>query len=381
MSDERTSKAGSSNASDHALAEALAKRTLELCRIPSVIGDEKRLADHVEEWARGLYPSDEIFRINHTLVLGRVPQVKNADRPVVALFGHLDTVPPHPGDEPEPRWEPGEEGGRIVGLGSSDMKSGVAVMQFLVERVERRSLPFELLLVLYEREEGPYAENGLGPLFEALPHLANVDFAVCLEPSDNAIQMGCCGALHAMLTFHGRSAHSARPWQGENAIHKAGSLLVDLQAREPVEVDLGGLRFREVMSATLAQGGRARNVIPEKFTLNLNYRFAPGKSVEEAQEDVRRFVGDRAGVEFTDLAPSGAVVADHPLFRRLLESTGAVVEGKQAWTDVGRLSSLGIPAVNFGPGAGSQAHQANEWVSVRSILESYRHFERFLFGS
>lgn len=379
---------------DAALAETLARRTLELCRIPSVIGQEKDLADHVESWARHLFPAEEIFRIGHTLVLGRVPAVKNGDRPVVALFGHLDTVPPHPGDDAEARWEPDDDGGRVVGLGSSDMKSGLAVMQLLAERLaerlverrvegsaerpNRRTLPFDLLLVLYEREEGPYAENGLEPLFEALPEIGNVDFAICLEPSDNTIQMGCCGALHALLTFHGKSAHSARPWQGENAIHKAGSVLSELHARAPVEVELGGLRFREVMSATLAEGGRARNVVPERFTLNLNYRFAPGKSLEEAQEEVLRFVAGRATVEFTDLAPSGAVVADHPLFQRLLERTGVSVEGKQAWTDVGRLSSLGIPAVNFGPGSGAQAHQANEWVRVKSIVESYRHFERFL---
>lgn len=411
---------------DRQLATILAERTMKLCRIDSVIGEEKALADHMEEWSRSVFSAEEIYRHSHSLVLGstrglrvkyqQMDRVSStiskskaktlteegdqsqesvgvkefssrdgdspassgiSERPVVALFGHLDTVPPHPGDA-APRWEPGEDFGKVVGLGSSDMKSGLAVMQLLAENFYGRTADFDLLFIFYEREEGPYLENGLGPLFDELPFLKAIDFAICLEPSDNAVQMGCCGALHAKIQFSGKSAHSARPWQGENAIHKAGPLLAKLLSKQPVEIKKGDLLFREVMSVTLAEGGRARNVIPERFSLNLNYRFAPGKSLEAAKDDVLRLVDGSAEVEFTDLAPSGAVVGEDPIAERLLERTGAKVEAKQAWTDVGRLSSLGIPAVNFGPGNSAQAHQAGEWVSVSNIIQGYRMFERFL---
>jgi succinyl-diaminopimelate desuccinylase len=357
------------------LRELLAARTLELCRVASVIGEEGALADHVEAWARAWFPPDEIHRLSHTLVLGRVPAAMGDSRPTVALFGHLDTVPPHPGDQP-----PRREGDEVIGLGSSDMKGGLALMQLAAERVNRVRSPYNLVFVFYEREEGPYAENGLGPLFEARPELASVDFALCLEPSDNTVQMGCCGALHATLEFEGRSAHSARPWQGENAIHKAGALLARLHARAPARVERQGLEFFEVMSATLANGGRARNVVPERFTLNLNYRFAPGKSVSEAQADVREFVGDAARVTFTDLSPSGPVFLDHPLVQAFLASTRARVEPKQAWTDVARLAAHGVPAVNFGPGHTAQAHQANERISLENLAVGWRLLRGFLAG-
>ena len=354
---------------DRELAERLAARTLELCRIPSVIGNERAIADHLETWARAHFPAELVDRVGHTLVLGRLDE----GRQNVGLFGHLDTVPPHANDA-----EPQREGDRVVGLGASDMKGGLGLMQLLVEEGALERTPFNVLFVMYEREEGPYLENGLGPLFEQRPQLEKLAFALCLEPSDNAIQMGCCGALHATLTFEGQSAHSARPWQGENAIHKAGPLLTRLRDRAPVEVEVQGFRFREVMTATLASGGRARNVVPDAFTLNLNYRFAPTRSLDDAQAEVLRFVGGEAKVAFTDLAPAGPVFAEHPLLARLRQTTGAPIESKQAWTDVARLGLHGIPAVNFGPGHGAQAHQAHEHVELASLVRGYRLLERFL---
>jgi succinyl-diaminopimelate desuccinylase len=351
-------------------AETLAARTLEFCRIPSVIGHEAAIADALERWGRSWFTPGEIHRVGHTLVFGR-PAIDS--RPSIGLFGHHDTVPAHPADGP-----PRREGDQIIGLGSSDMKCGLAVMQLLAERLTRAALPFNVVYVMYEREEGPYLENGLGPLFEARPDLAKLDFALCLEPSDNTIQMGCCGSIHAQVLFSGRSAHSARPWQGENAIHKAGPFLTRLLELQPLDVVVQGYTFREVMNVTLASGGRARNVIPETMTLNLNYRFAPHRTLEEAKEEVRRVVGDGATIDFTDLAPAGPVFADHPLLKRLVERTGATVESKQAWTDVARLGLAGIPAVNFGPGASSQAHQAGEWVSIQSIARGYELLRKFL---
>jgi succinyl-diaminopimelate desuccinylase len=258
------------------------------------------------------------------------------------------------------------------------MKSGLVVMQALAGRLRRSTLPFNLVFVLYDREEGPYVENGLGPVFEARRDLEGIDFAICLEPSDNVIQMGCCGSIQAQIQFTGKSAHSARPWQGENAIHKAGPLLSKLLALQPVDVDVAGFHFREVMNVTLASGGRARNIIPEALTLNLNYRFAPIRSLDEAKEEVRRLVGTEATITFTDLAPAGKVFADHPLLRRLVERTGSKIESKQAWTDVARLGLHGISAVNFGPGAGAQAHQAGERVAIEQIRACYLAMEKFL---
>jgi succinyl-diaminopimelate desuccinylase len=350
-------------------ADALARTTLALCAIASPTGAEAALAEHVEGWAERLWTPAERVRVGHSFVLGR----RQDARPTVALVGHLDTVPAHP-DTGVPR----REGDRLVGTGASDMKGGLAVMMALAEALPRETLPVNLMLVLYEREEGPYTESGLGPLFERVPELGRARFAVALEPTDGVVQVGCVGSLHATLRFRGKAAHAARPWQGRNALHLAGPVLADLLALAPRDVDCDGFVFREVLTATLGQGGRARNVVPDLFTLNVNVRFAPGRTAEGAEEDVRRLVAGRAEVEVTDRSPSAAVCATNPFFHRLVRASGRPATAKQAWTDVARLAQWGVEAVNFGPGETAQAHQAGESASVSELGAAYNALAAFL---
>jgi succinyl-diaminopimelate desuccinylase len=341
----------------------LAERALALCAIRSPIGEEAEIAQYVARETGG-------ERIGNAVVLGRVGPA----RPAVILAGHLDTVPLQPGDFPARR-----SGGRIHGRGASDMKGALAVMIELWNRLDRDKLPVELVEIFYDREEGPYEQNGLSPLFAKRPDLRKAALALCLEPTDLALQIGCCGSLHATLTFRGRSAHSARPWQGENAVHKAGPLLTDLRQRPPREVRFGELTYREVMSVTRIEGFTGRNVVPARCDLNLNFRFAPGRSADEAAAEVEA-LARRFGAEcvVTDRAPSGPVIFDNPLLQEFRASTAVPVEAKQAWTDVAQLAQLGIPAANFGPGEQAQAHQQGESCSEESLAKAYRMLEKFL---
>ncbi|MGC4120887.1 MAG: succinyl-diaminopimelate desuccinylase [Myxococcales bacterium] len=351
-----------------ALATRLAERTLELCRIPSVTGDEKLIADHVEAWARARF-GQNVLRIGHSIVAGKLDD----PRPTILLVGHLDTVPAHPGEKPARI-----EGDQVFGLGSSDMKSGDAVMMALAEDLELAKLPCNLALVFYDREEGPFAENGLGPVLEQVPQLKKSALAFALESTDGEVQVGCVGSLQAKVTFRGKSAHSARPWQGENAIHKSAPFLAEMAARQRRRVEIDGYEFFEVASLTLASAGRARNIVPETFELNLNYRFAPGKSEAQAEQEVREMVAGRADVEIVDRAMAGRVCAGNPHLKRFLAVTGAKSSSKQAWTDVARLAAVGIDAVNFGPGLTSQAHQAGEHVGMDGLEDAYLKLRKFL---
>ena len=348
----------------------LAELTLGLCRIPSVTGDEKAIADRVEALCRSRFGA-EVRRIGNGLVAGRVDPA----RQTLLLVGHLDTVPPHPGDGAARI-----EGDRVVGLGASDMKGGDAVMLALAQDLDLARLPVGLVLAFYDREEGPYDQNGLGAVLAAVPELKACKLALCLEGTDNQAQAGCVGSLQAHITFRGKSAHSARPWQGENAIHKAAPLLAELAARPRTRVKVDGLEFFEVVSATLARGGRAPNVVPDSFQLNLNWRFAPGKSLATAEQELRALVAGRAEVEVVDRAPAGRVCAGNALLRRLLDQ-GVELAPKQAWTDVARLTEAGIDAVNFGPGLTSQAHQAGEFVTIASLVRAYRLLRAVLEGA
>jgi succinyl-diaminopimelate desuccinylase len=341
---------------DH--ADRLADLTLWLCAIPSVTGNEADCARFVAGTLESAGLTVE--RIGASIL------VRTVERPRVVLFGHTDTVPPKPSDGP-----PRREGSRIIGLGASDMKGGLAVMLALA--VDRAPGGF----VFYDREEGPWAESGLGEVLERAAWLREAELAFCLEPSDNVVQVGCMGSLHARVTFRGRAAHSARPWQGDNAIHRAAPLLARLAEQPPLDVVVDGHLFREVLSATMAEGGSARNVIPDRFSLNLNYRFSPARSLAQAEDEVRALAGG-ADVEIVERAPSGRVVTDNVLLRRFLALNGNEVRAKQAWTDVARLTAAGLDAVNLGPGLAAQAHQAGEYADAALLATGYRQFASFL---
>jgi len=201
-----------------------------------------------------------------------------------------------------------------------------------------------------------------------------------LEPSDNKLQLGCGGSIHAAVRFRGRTSHSARPWQGENAIQKSAALLSRLSSLEPQRDEQDGLVWQNVFSATLASGGRARNIVPDLFELNVNHRFGPGTSVERARQNVLDLVAGEAEVELVDVSPSAPPLRHHPLVAALADSGVAAVEPKQAWTDVARFASLGIPAVNFGPGVQAQAHQKNEWTLLPPLEVGLAVLDRWLSG-
>lgn len=334
----------------------LAETLLWLCRVPSPIGEERALCDQIAARLEKTALAGPIRRYGDSLV---VPVSRGNQGPHVVLGGHLDVV------RTEHDAPPRIEGDRLYGPGAADMKSGLTLMLDLVEH--GRVPGVNLTLVFYAREEGPFADNELGPVLERDPELRTADLAVMLEPSDNKLQLGCGGSIHASARFRGRTAHSARPWQGENAIHKAADLLRRLGALEPETQIIDGLEWKSVISATLANGGRARNVIPDEFELNLNHRFGPATSVEAAKARLIDLVQGEAELEFTDVSPSAPPMRTNPLVVALAESGVAAVEPKQAWTDVARFALLGVPAVNFGPGVQAQAHQRNEWTLISQL--------------
>jgi succinyl-diaminopimelate desuccinylase len=337
------------------LSGRLVARTLSLCRVQSPIGQEDALCTELQQWAEQLYGAERVTRLGNSLVV----RGDEGNRP--ALAGHLDTVPFFTGDG-----APRVVGERIHGKGASDMKGGLAVALTLCETLPEGHRP---TLLLYEREEGPYDQNGLGKLFDA-GLVPAMPLAVCLEPTDGMLQLGCLGSLHATLRFTGRSAHSARPWEGKNAIHAGAEVLGRLAALAPREVVIDDLSFREVAQVTRASGGTARNVLPDAFELNLNYRFAPGRSLEAAQEEVRQLAAGADEILFTDLSPSGPTCRSNPFVQRLL-ALGPAAGAKQAWTDVARFGAQGIDAINFGPGQPAQAHQVDEWCEIPALSRAH----------
>jgi succinyl-diaminopimelate desuccinylase len=331
-----------------ALADRLAARTLELIDIPSESRDEARLAAHVA----GLLGATD---------LGDTCLLVRRGAPVL-LAGHLDTVPAQGN-------VPGRvDGDRVHGLGASDMKGALAVMIELA----LAGAPFDCLF--FGREELPGAYSALAPLLER-ERLA-YELVVMMEPTANELHAGCVGNVNATWTFHGRSGHSARPWDAVNAIHAAAPAIASLAAFEREEHVFDGLTFYEVASVTEIRGGIAQNVIPDRVDCHVNYRFAPGRTPADAEARLRELCP--GGVLTIDsLAPSGPVATRNPRARALVAAGGLLVAPKQAWTPVAEFGQAGLDAVNFGPGAPSQAHARGEWVEIAALERCYRVLEAF----
>ncbi len=330
----------------------LAAETLALVRIASESGDESAIADHVMRLLRTSGPRF-LRRHGNAIVAG-----VGSDNPPIVLGGHLDTVPEN--DHPDPAIA----GDQVVGLGTSDMKGALAVMLALAKRPPSGSA---FGLVFYDQEEVAYARNGLRPLFDSEPWLGEVKAAVLMEPTDNTLELGCLGALHAKATVRGVAAHSARPWLGENAIHRGATLIrriAEQGVREHVD---GPATYREVMNVTLAEGGVARNVIPDRFVLNVNFRFAPDRTSQDAERHIRTVLSGADEVEITDLAPAAPARADAPFFERFTRDQGITARAKQAWTDVAQFAAHGVPAANFGPGLPELAHKRDERIPIANL--------------
>jgi succinyl-diaminopimelate desuccinylase len=298
---------------------------------------------------------------------------KRGGKPLILLAGHTDTVPAQGN-------LPGRiEDGAVVGLGSTDMKSGLAVMIELARWAADTELAYDLALLFFPREELGPEVNPLPAVFEAAPLIDEAGLVVCLEPTDNTLQLGCLGNLNARVVFEGRSAHSARPWLGVNAVKLALEGLRPVLDLEPRDVEIGGLVFREVLSVTQIHGGIAQNVIPARVEATLNFRFAPDRTPASAEARLRELVG--ADVEILSCSPA-AHVADESLLVQELRAVGEFeVQPKQAWTNVADFAARGLDAVNLGPGTTRYAHAVDERVEIDELERTYVALQRFLLGT
>ncbi|MBX6354478.1 MAG: succinyl-diaminopimelate desuccinylase [Micromonosporaceae bacterium] len=341
--------------------------TRSLVDIQSVSGNEKEIADLVEEVLRSV-PHLSVQRFRNT-VMARTEL--GLPRRVV-LAGHLDTVP-LAGNFPST-----VEGEAIYGCGTSDMKSGVALALHLAVTVPRPR--YDVTYFFYEAEEVESDRNGLYLVSRAHPQWLAADFAVLLEPTYGLVEAGCQGTLRAVVRLSGRRAHSARSWHGVNAIHGAAEPLARLRAYQAREVTIDGCTYREGLNAVRIQGGVAGNVIPDACEVEVNYRFAPDRSPEQAEAHVREvFHGYQ--VEVVDSAPGALPGLTAEPARELLAAVGAAPQAKLGWTDVARFATLGVPALNFGPGDPNLAHSREERVEIGKIRDGAQVLRRWLMAS
>lgn len=327
--------------------------TEQLVNIESVSGNEDEIADAVESELKALAHL-EVTRHGNTVVART--HHGHAERVVIA--GHLDTVPLNH-NLPARR-----DAENLHGLGTCDMKGGVAVALRIAATMAETNR--DITFLFYECEEVEAARNGLKLLGDSHPELLEADFAILMEPSDGLVEAGCQGTMRVDVVTHGERAHSARGWKGVNAIHAAADVLDRLRAYEPRRPVIDGLEYREGLNAVFINGGVAGNVLPDRCTVSVNFRFAPDRSEEQALAHMRE-VFEGFDILVSDSAPAAMPGLSVPAAAAFVEAVGGQANPKFGWTDVARFSALGIPAVNFGPGDPLLAHKKEEFVPIEQL--------------
>lgn len=338
--------------------------TTALVDMESVSGGEALIVDAIED-ALSQVTWLDVWRHSNSLVART--SLDRDERVVIA--GHVDTVPLNLNLPAR------NDGTNLHGLGSCDMKGGVAVALSLAAALPAPNR--DVTYIFYECEEVEADRNGLTLLADVRPEVLAGDFAVVMEPSNAVIEAGCQGTIRVDVSTTGRRAHAARSWNGVNAIHAAGDVLARLASYTPRQPVIDGLRYHEGLNAVFIQGGVAGNVLPDRCTVSINHRFAPDKTVEQAADHLREvFAGFE--VEISDYAPGARPGLDRPAAAAFVEAVGGEVNPKFGWTDVARFSAMGTPAVNFGPGDPELAHRQDEFVPIAHLHSCLDQMTRWL---
>ena len=340
----------------------LFKLTHELVCIPSESFEEKEIVDFVADKLSEA-PWLNVTRIGDNLV------AKTGDEKGMRLLlgGHTDTVPAQGNDQIRLSED------SIWGIGSADMKGGIAIMLSLALNVPDSAV--DMTYVFYAREEVAHKHNGLLEIEANQPELLIADLAILGEPTSGNIEAGCQGTMRFTLELKGERAHTARPWMGRNAIHRLSGVLTaiaDYESRNPV---IEGCQYREALQVVKVEGGIAGNVVPDSTTLTINHRVAPDRSLNIAEKEIRDllkpFMEPADELKVVDAAPPAKPGLPNPILASMIETHQLDVQAKLGWTDVAFFDQKGIPAANFGPGDATLAHTSNEQVERSSIDQCY----------
>lgn len=349
----------------------LVSLTKELMDIESVSRNEAELLGFIR---KALSPDLEVAYDDGDVLL--VTTERSADKKFVVIAGHTDTVPI------EDNFPSKQEGNVIYGRGASDMKGGLAVMIELANWiVGLPSSDFDYGFLFFAREELPSSDSALLPALEASEAIRSADFAILMEPSSNVVELGCSGNINLSLTYSGKATHSARPWNGDNAIHKAIRHLQEIALGEITDVIIDDLLFREVANITNIEGGTAKNVIPAQARVSLNIRYAPNRKPQEIETEwVSLMKAEGVAVEVEGHAPPAPVVLNHDITQRLMNAGANGPASKQAWTNAADFAMFGVPAINFGPGDSKYAHSKDEQITTEALVECIETLSRFVTG-
>lgn len=354
-------------------------------------GTERVVVETIEEHLAAAGVTAETYKVqeerpNLLASLSGESSSGEDEKRVLVYSGHFDTVPLG-----NANWEYDPLGGesvrgRIYGRGTTDMKGGVAAMVLALEYLKRSGtqLGGELRFVGTVGEE----VDGLGA--REVVKKGQIDDATALvvgEPSANGAFVAHKGTLWVEVSISGRTAHGSMPENGVNAIDTMRHFLNWLEGHSFIYEEHPLLGGPTVNIGTI-EGGVKTNVVADECSATLDLRTVPGQSHEEMLSEAKRALAEicrNTGASYevrvvNDMAPV-ATPENDPFIGLCLDTAkrhlgrNLVPEGAKYYTDASvYVPYLGLPALIYGPGEPSMAHQPDEWVDVENFLESIRFY-------
>lgn len=295
----------------------------------------------------------------------------------IALAGHTDVVPASAQDWQSDPFELVENEGRLFGRGTADMKGFIALALVAARSVDPRKMQKPLHLILtYDEEVGCHGAKALQEDLQNLP--GKPRFVLIGEPTGMQLVTAHKGIQSMVMRVRGKPAHSSRPDLGANAIEFAARFMSGIARVLPKDSDANFNPPTATFNIGTIRGGEAVNIIPEWCNLGWEFRSLPSQDPASVHRDLRQLVED-IRAEMPGITVETHLVADVPGLeagtnrdvavdlRRLLRPPEPVVTTVPFVTEGGLFQQAGIPAVVCGPGALEQAHQPDEWVSVKEM--------------
>lgn len=287
--------------------------------------------------------------------------VIGSGKETIVLNGHLDVVPGN-----NCQFNPVEIDGRIYGRGSMDMKSGCAAMMNVMLALKDEPIKCQVMLQLVSDEE-----NGGFNCSDYLVEEGYVgDFVICTEPTNLNIAIQSKGFMRIDIETSGVSAHSSRPWEGDNAILK------NIENYNKIE-DLGILKVgsdyyeRSTVTLALIDGGDIYNKVPDKSVMGLDIRYVPHLNPHEIIKEIETVVDGK--VILKTLGDSIHSPLDNIYVKDFIDTVksfkdnkDAKIFGQHGSSDARFFSRKGIPVLEFGP-KGENLHGDNEYVEIQSV--------------
>jgi len=373
--------------------EATIKLTQELVRAKSVNppGNEEAVASILE--ARLKAAGLEIERIE--IASGRpnlVATWKGEGNRTLIIHGHMDTVPPSKEGWTRQPFEGTIEGDKLYGVGSADMKSGLAAMVSAIESLKQEGWSPKGNLVFYaaaNEEMGDKENIGMRHVAPLLAErFAGEKLVLMGDTSGLDITVAEKGVLWLEVTVKGKEAHGSTPWEGINAIEKLGKFLLALRdVNFKVEHSLLG---KSTVSINTITGGYKTNVVPGEAKASVDIRLVPGEtkeSVLQAVEEVKSKLVQEDRDLYVELKeilfePATEIKNDElieQLKGTIKEAIGkeVKVKGVHGATGSGVFERAGIQPIIFGPGHPENAHMADEFIEIEEMVQAAQVYASF----